>query len=226
MSARLQQQRRSGATRGCDRKSATAPSCGSLAPYCASEFLDGTKGVQAKVASAAEEWLDSVNLRFEFGNDPAAEVRIAFNPKLGSWSFIGTDSLVTPPDSATVNLGWLDRSTRQEEVKRVVQHEMGHVLGLLHESGNPASKLKWDRPKVYATLGGPPNFWTRENVDSALFSVWPPGYFPIRKVFDRGSIMMFPQPAEFFKDGEEIAWNSEISPVDRQFVAALYPGIS
>jgi hypothetical protein len=135
---------------------------------------------------------------------------------------MGKDGLVIPASDPTVNFELTGKSSR-EEVGMVVLHEFGHVLGLEHEHSNPASTLKWDRPAVYKQFAGSPNFWTRDEVDHQLFAIWPPAYFPIHKVFDRQSIMMYEMPADYFVDKKAITRNSQLSALDKQFVAALYP---
>ena len=58
---------------------------------------------------------------------------------------------------------------------------------------------------------------------SNIFSIWPPGYYPLYNVFDPDSIQMLPIPVELLKGGEAIGWNRELSPVVKQFIASLYP---
>ena len=185
-------------------------------------FLDGSRAVQSKVEDAAVQWLEYANLKFEFGDDKKAQLRISFKEP-GSWAYLGKDALSAPASKPNVNFGWLTASSSREEVERVVLHEFGHVLGLQHEHSNPASTLKWDRPAVYKLLGGPPNNWSRETVDQTVFAIWPPAYFPIHKVFDRQSIMIFEMPAEYLADKKAISRNVQLSDLDKQFVAALYP---
>ena len=127
------------------------------------------------------------------------------------------------PAEATVNFGWLEETTNDKEVRRVITPEFGHVLGLQQEQGNPASTIEWDRLTVYQELVGPPNYWTREMVGEHFFAIWPPSYFPVHKVFDRQSIMMFPQQANSLAKGRPIGLNHRLSPLDKQFAAALYP---
>ena len=185
-------------------------------------FLDGPKAVRAMVEDAVMQWLEYTDLKVEFGDAKDAEIRISFVGE-GSWSYVGTDALAIPRTEPTATFGWLDADTPRSEVERVVLHEFGHVLGLLHEHGNPASTIGWDRPAVYSSFEGPPNNWSREDVDSAIFAIWPPGYFPLHKVFDQESIMMFPIQKEWLASGLAIGWNQTLSPVDKQFAAALYP---
>lgn len=185
-------------------------------------FLDGSPALRARVAEVACQWMDYANLDLDFDGDDEAPIRVSFEQE-GSWAFQGKLALQVPPDQPTINFGWLEGGTPQAEVERVVLHEFGHVLGLQHEHGNPASTIAWNRPKVYELFGGPPNHWSREMVDQVVFSIWPPSYFPIRKIFDRKSIMIFPLQPELLLEGEPIDTPYELSPLDKQFVAALYP---
>lgn len=185
-------------------------------------FLDGKPAQHEKVVKAATPWLDYANLYFDFGDHADAEVRVSFKQP-GSWSYVGAQALDVRDPHPTINFGWITPTTEEKEVQRVVLHEFGHVLGLMHEHGNPLSNLAWDKEAVYATYSAPPNNWTRELIDRTIFEIWPPGYFPLRKVFDPMSIMIFPIAAEHLRSGAGIGWNYDLSPLDKQFVAALYP---
>jgi hypothetical protein len=122
-----------------------------------------------------------------------------------------------------INFDWLTPSSPDKEIQRIVLHEFGHVLGLLHEHGNPLPDLQWNKDAVYATYSGPPNYWTKEQVDRFVFGISPPDYFPVRKISDRQSIMMFPIRAEHLSSGVAIDWNDASSPLHGKFVAAIYP---
>ena len=113
-------------------------------------FLDGDTGVQDRVAAIAKEWEDVVNLTLQFVQTGPAELRISFAEKDFSWSTVGTDALTVGRDEATMNYGWLEPDTELVEYQRVVRHEFGHALGMIHEHQNPAAKIPWDKPKVYA----------------------------------------------------------------------------
>lgn len=56
-------------------------------------FMGGDHYVRDKVKDYAMTWCEHANLGFDFGSDPNAEIRIAFNPGEGSWSWIGTECL-------------------------------------------------------------------------------------------------------------------------------------
>lgn len=185
-------------------------------------FLDGPASVRAAVDSSAQRWFEYTNLKLEFGDDPDAEIRVSFD-RPGSWSYLGIECLRVPRDEPTANFGWLDANTPEQEVDRVVLHEFGHVIGLQHETGNPASTIHWNREAVYSFYQGPPHHWTREVIDNVFFAIWPPGYFPVHKVFDQDSIMMVPGEERFVLSGKPPGWNLRLSPLDKQFAAALYP---
>lgn len=183
-------------------------------------FLDGDPKVQERVPAFAQQWSAFANITFEFGNDPDAEIRISFRNQ-GSWSYIGTDALVIPKSQPTMNFGWLTAATPNDEYQRVVTHEFGHALGCIHEHQNPANNIPWDREAVYRYYQGPPNFWSREQVDINLFTRYEADITQF-SAFDPNSIMLYPIPNEFTIGDFEIGWNKAISETDRQFITTLY----
>lgn len=185
-------------------------------------FLDGDPDVQARVQPFAHEWSNYANLRFVFGNDPSAEIRISFQQP-GSWSYIGTDALSIPRNQPTMNFGWLTKATPNDEYARVVIHEFGHAIGCIHEHQNPATDIPWNKDAVYAYYAGPPNNWSKAQVDTNLFTRYSATLTQF-SAFDRESIMLYPIPDEFTIGDFAVGWNQVLSPVDKQFVATLYPG--
>ena len=135
-------------------------------------FLDGDPGVQAKVAAIAKEWEAETNLTLEFVHVRAAEIRISFAEKGFSWSTVGTDAKTVPGAEATMNYGWLEPDTELREYQRVVRHEFGHALGMIHEHQNPAAAgvIPWDKPKVYAYYAQ--QGWSKADVDFNIFQVY------------------------------------------------------
>ncbi|MBX3012118.1 MAG: hypothetical protein KF832_11460 [Caldilineaceae bacterium] len=184
-------------------------------------FLDGDAAVQQKVIHFAQEWTQVANLHFDFGEHAHAEIRISFQQP-GSWSFIGTDALAIPAAEPTMNFGWLTRGTPNDEVRRVVLHEFGHAIGLIHEHQNPAAAIPWNTKAVYDYYAGPPNNWSREQVEVNLFRTYA-AELTQHSAFDPQSIMLYPIPAEFTTDGSSVGWNQTLSVVDRAYVAAWYP---
>lgn len=186
-------------------------------------FLDGDLAVQKKVAKFAQEWTKHANLKLNFGNDPQAEIRVSFQQP-GSWSYIGTDALdpTLKPDQPTLNLGWLTKATRNDEVMRVVLHEFGHALGLIHEHQNPAATIPWNKAALYDFYKGPPNFWTPEQVEINLLQVYDKEATKY-SVFDPHSIMLYPIPQQFTTNGFEVGWNSTLSELDKRYIHEWYP---
>ncbi|MBW4465009.1 MAG: hypothetical protein KME07_06155 [Pegethrix bostrychoides GSE-TBD4-15B] len=184
-------------------------------------FLDGEPIVQKKVEVVAHQWSQFANIKFQFGNDLNAEIRISFTRK-GSWSMLGTDALLVNRDEPTMNFGWLKADSPDEEYSRVVLHEFGHALGFTHEHKHPESGIKWNREAVidyYRRTNGWNEDATTRNVlqaeskDRTQYSA-----------FDRESIMLYAIPAELTTDGFSTGWNTQLSATDKQFAQRLYPG--
>jgi hypothetical protein len=184
-------------------------------------FLDGDPTVQAKLQPYAHAWSKYANITFAFGDDPAAEIRISFQYQ-GSWSTIGTDALDVPDDQPTMNYGWLTPDTEDDEYSRVVIHEFGHALGLIHEHQNPAGGIHWNKPVVYQYYEGPPNNWSKDDVDNNLFATYDKDQTQYTDV-DGQSIMMYPIPDGFTTDGFVVGWNRVLSPTDIDFISRMYP---
>lgn len=188
-------------------------------------FLDGDADVQNKVQNVAAGWTAPglARLTLTFLDDPnSALVRISFaNP--GSWSVIGTTCRqVTDPTQPTMNFGWLTPDTADAEVQRVVLHEFGHALGLIHEHQNPAGGINWNRDAVIRDLSGPPNNWSLDVINHNMFEPYQQDETNYTQV-DGASIMMYPIPASWTLDGFSVGLNGALSPTDKQFIHQQYP---
>jgi len=186
------------------------------------KFLGGDPAIQKKVEVMAKNWENFANIKFNFISDGDANIRVAFEPD-GSWSYIGTDALGIPQNEPTMNYGWLETSTPDEEYSRVVKHEFGHALGCIHEHQNPAANIPWDRAAVYAYFTGPPNNWTREQVDHNLFDRYSSNITNFTNL-DPKSIMLYPIPAQFTTNHQAIGGrNNDLSDTDKSFIGTQYP---
>jgi hypothetical protein len=179
-------------------------------------FLDGDTDKKKKFENALGIWLLHANLRVTYSDAADAEVRVSF-AQPGSWAFIGTDALAGKHDTPSINLGF---EVPGPEGPRNYIHEIGHVLGLVHEFKNPQAKLSWDRSFMYRFLSGPPNFWDKTTVDRNYFDPEP---YPGSRPFDPQSIMMMDLPSEFFTDRKSFKLPATLSEDDKRYIAALYP---
>lgn len=188
-------------------------------------FLDGDPKLHARVKEVAKRWVKPgpANLTLAFVADPReAFIRISFH-YAGSWSVLGTTcKRHMQPDQPTMNFGWLTPDSTNDAVQRVVLHEFGHALGLVHEHQNPAGTIGWNRTQVIADLSGPPNRWTLDQIERNMFK-------PYKKMetnfteLDPTSIMVYPIPARWTKDGFSTGLNLALSPLDKKLIAAQYP---
>jgi serralysin len=187
-------------------------------------FLEGDPELQKRVQRVAEEWTgpDMANLQWQFGDDPDADIRVAFEQGNGSWSYLGTMCQQIPAPEPTMNYGWLTPDSNDDELHRVVAHEFGHALGLIHEHQNPDTPIDWNRAAVIADLSGPPNNWDEATIESNMFKRYDPSEVSTTPT-DRLSIMMYPIPASWTNDGFSADLNKELSDTDRDFIRGAYP---
>lgn len=196
-------------------------------------FVNGTPLLQSKVKQYAVEWCKYANLKFVFVDKAAgADIRIGFYAGKGSWSLIGKQSSmfsvdinsgrsVSGQNGVSMNYGWFNQNTTEQEFKRTILHEFGHALGLLHEHLSPLSGIKWNIPKVYAYYMQTQN-WSKEEVDKNVLNKY--SVTQTNGEYDPASIMHYPVSKEFTLDGYEVGWNYNISAGDKKTITSLYPG--
>jgi hypothetical protein len=187
-------------------------------------FLEGDELLQQRVRDMAARWTapGMANLQVRFVDSGQADVRIAFEQGDGSWSYLGTQCRGIPQGDRTMNYGWLTTDSDGDELRRVVMHEFGHALGLIHEHQNPEGGIEWNEPAVIADLSGPPNNWDEATIRSNVLDHYPKEDVTATPV-DKDSIMMYPIPKAWTLDGFSAGMNSDVSTEDVEFIKQAYP---
>jgi astacin (peptidase family M12A) len=185
-------------------------------------FLSGDPTLQQRVRKVTEEWTNLAALTLDFRTSAPTDIRIAFIAGNGSWSHLGTMCRDIPEPKPTMNFGWLTPSSSDDELRRVVLHEFGHALGLIHEHQNPDGGITWNRAAVIADLSGPPNNWDAQTIENNIFKKYAPDALT-ETGLDPLSIMMYPIPAAWTIGGFSSGLNGELSATDKQFIAENYP---
>lgn len=199
------------------------------------KFLNGTSFQKSKVKQYAALW-DSASV---LGWNGRRKIHIIFVPDTyppqaytdirvrfiqgGSASCVGADCRNFGRDQATTVFGWVDENHSEEQIKQVVLHEFGHVLGLIHEHQNPTANIPWDRPRVYEyyrLTQNPP--WTTEMVDRNIFRLYDASRTNYTQ-FDPLSIMCYAIPPSITTGGYSTPWNSNLSATDLKFIKDIYP---
>ena len=187
-------------------------------------FLEGASELQERVKKVAKEWTARglANLTLDFRNSGPTDIRIAFRQGSGSWSYLGTMCRQIPEPQPTMNYGWLKPGSSDDVLRRVVLHEFGHALGLIHEHQNPRGGIKWNEAAVVRDLSGPPNNWDLAKIKHNMFKKYESGEVTAT-VVDPDSIMMYPIPKAWTLDGFSADLNSALSPQDKSLIMAAYP---
>jgi hypothetical protein len=187
-------------------------------------FLDGSKIQKSRVIEHASQWMNYANIKFNFKATKAqSDIRISFVADPGSWSYVGTDNLGIPKKEPTMNFGWLEDDTDDDEYNRVVVHEFGHALGCIHEHQNPKGGIKWNEAAVYQYFAGPPNNWSKADTYSNVIQKYSVDQLNA-STFDPKSIMLYAFPGELIVGGKGTAMNYRLSTRDRSFIKKNYPG--
>jgi serralysin len=185
-------------------------------------FLNDPYGLKNEVLSIANEWHSRAhaNISFVESNAANSNIRVTFTGS-GYWSLIGTQAS-GQPGRPTLCLGF-PSAPSTTQLHRTVLHEFGHSIGLIHEHQQPVSSIHWDAQACYQYYEGPPNCWTKQMVDSNVLQHYSENPAIFHTGFDEESIMEYPVDPRLTTDHKGIPWNNDLSAMDRQFIATVYP---
>lgn len=184
------------------------------------KFLSGSKAMQDKVKAIVKEWEKYANLKFEFVQVGASNIRINLDNKGGHNSMIGTLANNAAEDERTMNFDTTDFKT-YAAMRRTVLHEFGHAIGLLHEHYSPVAGIPWNKQAVYEELKKTQG-WDKTTVDVNLFQQYNISYTNGTE-YDKNSIMHYPVFARWTTNGFSVDWNNDLSDGDKKLIGLLYP---
>ena len=188
------------------------------------KFLNGNSTQQAKAKKYIAEWGQYVNLKFVYvGSNAKSHIAIAFkwNGDSSSWSYIGKTGYQNW-QKPTINFGWLTTSTKEKEWSRVVLHEFGHALGMVHENQQPNSNIKWNKSLVYWYYKVSDG-WSQSEVDAQVFNKYSKSECNSTS-FDKKSIMTYSISFWMTKNWYSQSTVYYLSSTDKSFMKSQYPG--
>lgn len=149
-------------------------------------FVNGTPHQQQVILAIAKEWESFGNIRFAAAEATRAMVRIRFSQTMANFTYIGTDVLEVPSHKETMQLDESLLLKNRQQLRQVVLHQFGHVLGMVHEFNPPETGIAWNKRQLYKKYrrAGLTKSEVRQNIFQLYTHRITNGWF-----FDQGSIM-------------------------------------
>jgi hypothetical protein len=199
-------------------------------------FTDGNDAwgqkLRGQVQRLAPVWSQFANITFEFVEGFTDDITIAFEPSefpYGTYSsYLGTDSrMFSRTGRASMHLVFNpnDPNNTDAEFQRVILHEFGHALGLIHEHMRPDRPILWDQPAVYNYYNRVTG-WDWPMIKAQVIDPYDRNVID-QTPFDPQSIMMYPFQAglAYYTNGSPFVsdWNRELTQSDIDLVSRVYP---
>lgn len=202
-------------------------------------FIGGTPEIQDFFVKSIQDIEAYANLKISFGaqgnyhkcDGTPYHIRVSFDHTLGNWSYVGTDSIKTSYESASMNIAYATSapfaSVDKTRLKGVILHETGHAIGLQHEHQSPEANCEsdFDWPKIYDTFSRDYG-WDKQKVDDNLRGLVASPRLRTTP-YDGSSIMNYYFPVWMFKNGASSPCagheNLVLSITDEQTISETYP---
>lgn len=195
-------------------------------------FLNRDSLIESKIKQFASEWLQFAHIKFDWVEQGYADIRISINSSGQSWSLIGrasgtfscdpqTGKVYWGREGSTMNFGWFNARTTDQEFRRTTLHEFGHALGLIHEHQHPTNGITWNKSAAYQYYSRINN-WTEADVDRNVFARYSQSQ-TFSGAYDPKSIMHYPIPTALTLDGFSVGLNGDLSTLDKEYIDEMYP---
>ncbi len=185
-------------------------------------FMDTSDpSLKSRILSHANAWGEWANVKFLEASAALGQVRLARTPGQGYYSYLGVDILHVPANEQTLNLDSFSMNTPESEYNRVVKHEFGHTLALVHEHLRQSVIDLLDPAKTIADFEATQGWSRQEVIDQVLTPV--PESQLTANAPDIHSIMCYMISSRDTKNGVAIPGGTDIDDFDKQLIAKLYP---
>jgi hypothetical protein len=189
-------------------------------------FLDGNKTLWDRVERDSKIWADLTGLTFNFirSGNAVAPVRVAFSTSFGVQpeefsSMIGSQARqIRSQFLPTIKLGFTNRVLADsKDTTRLIRHEFGHMMGLIHEHQNPTTKIQFNRDALIAKFA--PMGWSPSMVDSQIIQRFDPSKVEAT-TFDPDSIMLYAFDSSVANPPTKV--NYDLSDLDKKLIRRIY----
>lgn len=177
--------------------------------------------LKARILSHANAWSVFANVKFKEASAALAQIRLARVTGQGYYSYLGTDILHVSKNEQTLNLDSFSMNTPDSEYNRVVKHEFGHSLGLVHEHLRGVIIDQLDANATIADFMATQG-WSREEVIAQVLTPVPETQLTANSP-DVHSIMCYMISARDTKNHQPIPGGTDIDDFDKQEIAKIYP---